>query len=274
MYPPKKILFPIDFSQRSAAIAPMVRDFVRQFHAAPTLLHVLPEDATDEQRIEAQEDLNVFADSHFQGMSVCRGLLQGDPRKEIIGFAHEHIIDLIMMPTHGYGPFRRLLLGSVALNVLRDAWCPVWTDAHTEVPLSHQNAKFRNILCAVDLSQRSHPALHWAKQFAADTQSRLTIVHATPLALAAGVGAPIPDWRPELDDAAREEIARLQQSEGTHAAVTIVAGEVAHAVRAAAEEVEADLLVIGRGAENGHLGRLRNHAYPIIRHSPCPVVSV
>jgi RNA polymerase primary sigma factor len=40
------------------------------------------------------------------------------------------------------------------------------------------------------------------------------------------------------------------------------------------EEAEADLLVIGRGAENGHLGRLRNHAYPIIRHSPCPVVSV
>ena len=211
MCPPKKILFPVDFSQRSAAIAPMVADFAHRFHAALTLLHVLPENAEDEQRIEAQEDLNVFADSHFQGMSVCRGLVQGDPGKEIIAFAHEHKIDLIMMPTHGYGPFRRLLLGSVALQVLRDAWCPVWTDAHTEGPLSHQNAKFRNVLCAVDLSQRSHPALHWANQFAAETQARLTIVHATPLAVAAGVGAPVPDWRPELDDAAREEIARLQQ---------------------------------------------------------------
>ena len=274
MYPPKKILFPVDFSQRSAAIAPMVADFAHRFHAALTLLHVLPENAADEQRIEAQEDLNVFADSHFQRMPVCRGLLQGDSGKEIVAFAHERQIDLIMMPTHGYGPFRRLLLGSVALQVLRDAWCPVWTDAHTEFPLSHQNAKFRNILCAVDLSQRSHPALHWAKQFAAETQARLTIVHATPLAVAAGVGAPTPDWRPELDDAAREEIARLQHSEGTQAPVTIVSGEVAHAVRAAAEEAEADLLVIGRGAENGHLGRLRNHAYPIIRHAPCPVVSV
>ena len=274
MYPPKKILFPVDFSQRSAAIAPMAAGFAHRFHAALTLLHVLPENAADEQRIEAQEDLNVFADSHFQGMSVCRGLLQGDAGKEIVAFARERQIDLIMMPTHGYGPFRRLLLGSVALQVLRDAWCPVWTDAHTEFPLSHQNFKFRNILCAVDLSERSHPALHWAKQFAADTQARLTIAHVTPLAVAAGVGAPIPDWRPELDDAAREEIARLQHSEGTQAAVTIVSGEVAHAVRAAAEEAEADLLVIGRGAENGHLGRLRNHAYPIIRHSPCPVVSV
>jgi len=274
MYPPKKILFPIDFSQRSSSVAPMVAGFARRFHAAPTLLHVLPEDADDEQRIEGQEDLNAFADSHFQGMSVCRALLQGNAGKKTIEFAHEHGIDLIMMPTHGYGPFRRLLLGSVALQVLREARCPVWTDAHSEVPVSHQNVQFRNILCAVDLSQRSHPALHWANQFAADTQARLTIVHATPLAVAAGVGAPIPDWVPELDNGAREEIARLQGSEGTHASVTIVAGEVAHAVRAAAEEAEADLLVIGRGAENGHLGRLRNHAYPIIRHSPCPVVSV
>jgi nucleotide-binding universal stress UspA family protein len=274
MYPPKKILFPIDFSQRCAAIAPMVAGFARRFHAAPTLLYVLPKDAIDEQRIEAQEDLSVFADSHFSGMPVCRALLQGDAGKEIIESAHEHKIDLIMMPTHSYGPFRRLLLGSVALQVLGEARCPVWTDAHTEVPLSHQNAKFRNVLCAVDLSQRSHVALQWAKQFAADTQARLTIVHATPLAVAAGVGAPMADWRPEIEDAARQEIGRLQRSEGTHAAVTIVAGEVAHAVRAAAEEAEADLLVIGRGAEDGHHGRLRNHAYPIIRHSPCPVVSV
>src|SRR5579864_4018620 len=223
MYPPKKILFPIDFSQRCAAIAPMVAGFVRQFHAAPTLLYVLPEGAADDERIDAQEDLNVFADSHFSGMSVCRTLLQGDAGKETIEFAHEHKIDLIMMPTHGYGPFRRLLLGSVTLKVLRDALCPVWTDAHTEVPLSHQNAKFRSILCAVDLSQHSRPVLQWAKQLAADTQARLTIVHATPLAVAAGVGAPIPDWRPEIEDAARGEIGRLQQSEGTQAAVTIVA---------------------------------------------------
>jgi nucleotide-binding universal stress UspA family protein len=274
MYPPQKILFPIDFSQRCAAIAPMAACFARRFHAAPTLLHVLPEDATDEQRIEAQEDLNVFADSHFSGMPVCRALLQGDAGKEIIEFAHEHKIDLIMMPTHGYGPFRRLLLGSVALQVLGEAQCAVWTDAHTEIPLSHQNAQFRSILCAVDLSQRSYPALHWARQFAANTQARLTIVHATPLAVVAGAGAPIPDWRPEIEDAAREEIGRLQRSEGTQAAVTIVAGEVAHAVRAAAGETEADLLVIGRGAAEGNRGRLRNHAYPIIRHSPCPVVSV
>jgi nucleotide-binding universal stress UspA family protein len=38
--------------------------------------------------------------------------------------------------------------------------------------------------------------------------------------------------------------------------------------------LEADLVVIGRGASSGMLGRLRTNAYSIIRQSPCPVVSV
>jgi nucleotide-binding universal stress UspA family protein len=41
-----------------------------------------------------------------------------------------------------------------------------------------------------------------------------------------------------------------------------------------ARKAEVDLLVIGRGADAGILGRLTGHAYSIIRQSPCPVVSV
>ena len=41
-----------------------------------------------------------------------------------------------------------------------------------------------------------------------------------------------------------------------------------------ARKAEADLLVIGRGADAGILGRLTGRAYSIIRQSPCPVVSV
>jgi hypothetical protein len=37
---------------------------------------------------------------------------------------------------------------------------------------------------------------------------------------------------------------------------------------------EVDLAVIGRGALQGTLGRLRTHAYGIIRQSPCPVLSM
>jgi nucleotide-binding universal stress UspA family protein len=41
-----------------------------------------------------------------------------------------------------------------------------------------------------------------------------------------------------------------------------------------AERVGAGLIVIGRGVHTGVLGRLRAHAYEIIRNAPCPVLSV
>ena len=42
------------------------------------------------------------------------------------------------MPTHGFGPLRRFLLGSVAAKVLHDAQCPVWTSVHTDAPFGPQ----------------------------------------------------------------------------------------------------------------------------------------
>ena len=48
---------------------------------------------------------------------------EGDPAVNIADYASENGIDLIMMPTHGYGKFRSLLLGSVVSKVLHDADC-------------------------------------------------------------------------------------------------------------------------------------------------------
>ena len=48
-----------------------------------------------------------------------------NPPIRIVSYAREHTIDLIMMPTHGYGPFRSLLIGSVTAKVLHDIELPV-----------------------------------------------------------------------------------------------------------------------------------------------------
>ena len=50
--------------------------------------------------------------------------MPGEPAREIVDFAAANQVDLVMMPTHGYGPFRQLLLGSVAAKVLHDAHVP------------------------------------------------------------------------------------------------------------------------------------------------------
>lgn len=58
---------------------------------------------------------------------VSHAVLTGVPDHEIVHYAKEHDADLIVVGTHGYGPFKRLILGSVADRVIRQAPCAVLT---------------------------------------------------------------------------------------------------------------------------------------------------
>jgi len=51
----------------------------------------------------------------------------GVPANEIVRFANEQSVDLIVMGTHGWTGFKHLILGSTAENVVRTAKCPVLT---------------------------------------------------------------------------------------------------------------------------------------------------
>ena len=57
--------------------------------------------------------------------TVSTHIVVGRPDIEIVRFAQERGADLIVMGTHGYGGVKRLLLGSVADHVVRQATCPV-----------------------------------------------------------------------------------------------------------------------------------------------------
>jgi nucleotide-binding universal stress UspA family protein len=180
---------------------------------------------------------------------------------------------LIVMPTHGYGPFRRMLLGSVTAKVLHDADCPVWTTTHAEAPPSGE-AALKRILCAIDLSP-SVAALSWSAQLAAEFGAELTLVHALAELDPRTEGYHFsPEWRKFLVDNAETEIGALQHKAGTRAEVVLTLGPAPEMICEEARKAEVDLLVIGRGADAGILGRLTGHAYSIIRQSPCPVVSV
>src|SRR5215470_72419 len=109
--------------------------------------------------------------------------MRGDPAQQIVDFAHSGKFDLIMMPTHGYGRFRRFIIGSVVAKVLHDADCPVWTGVHMETVPRLEDIAFRQIVCAIDLDDAPGcRALRWGAQFAAEFGAALTIVHAIPAA--------------------------------------------------------------------------------------------
>ena len=278
MFPPKRILFPVDFSDRCTDAARMVETFTGHFQAELTLLSVLepltyndiPFDAT---RL-AQEQLDGYLAEELKHFDVKRVLLHGDPAHQIAEYAQSRSFDLIMIPTHGYGRFRRLMLGSVAAKVLHDAACPVWTGVHMERVPRLEDISFKKVLCAIDLGTQSCPTLRWAKECAAEFGASLAAVHCIPAAKEAVSLYADQQAKEKLIRQATEKMRSIQECVGAAPEVSIIAEEVAYGVCAAAGREKADLLVIGRSVAEGMRGRLKANAYSIIRQSPCPVVSV
>jgi nucleotide-binding universal stress UspA family protein len=223
---------------------------------------------------QARKDLDSHMAAELGGLHVTRVLLEGDPARKIVEFAHAEGIDLILMPTHGYGPFRRLVLGSVTAKILHDADCPVMTGIHLEESPPMEAITFRRVLVAIDLGPQSPRALEWAAWLASATGAVLTLIHVTPSLEGRSGEYFDPKWRENLARQAEEEVARVAGQLGAAPEVLIRNGDAPGVICSAAEKLSADLLVIGRGSAAGVFGRLRTNAYSIIRQSPCPVVSV
>ena len=77
-----------------------------------------------------RRELQSFLSDELNGQVIKRDLVEGDPAAKIVNYAHENEVNLIMMPTHGYGPYRHFMFGSVTTKVLNHSDCPIWTEAH------------------------------------------------------------------------------------------------------------------------------------------------
>lgn len=285
----KQILFPVDMSEQVRRWAPFVKAMAGRFGSEIVMLYVqeflvpiyAPPEAvawvslteTEEVRKQHQEDFENFLTKEFSGLRVQRTVAEGDAAHEIVSHAKANQIGLIMMPTHGYSRFRRFLLGSVTAKVLHDTDCPVWTGVHTPEVLSRDSAHCERLLCAVDIDLRDVRIVQWAAEFAKEQHVEVQLVHAVAGARDAA-GDSTSSWHEFLFKIAHEDIEKLQKEAGTSFPVTVRAGKPEHVVHDVARELKADLVVIGRGDLHHLLGRLRTHAYSIIRESPCPVISV
>lgn len=280
----KKLLLPIDHSQRCLSAAECVKVLAACCDPQITVLHVTgdgvqrdevePDDASSAQGVLSRAGFRAGLDRLLAGLTATFTDLPGDPAQVIVDYAHQQHTDLIIMPTRGRGALRRFLLGSVTAKVLHDARCPVWTGVHAEEDgITRRCAGIQHVACAVDLGPESGRILRWAADFATAFDAKLNVIHAsTQLELVIGV-VHDPEWRAHVWRATEAQLFQLIETAGVTAEIKLAPGEAAKAVSTAAAEIGADVLVIGRTPDN-LLGRLRTNAYAIIRQSPCPVVSV
>ncbi|MEW6265832.1 MAG: universal stress protein [Thermodesulfobacteriota bacterium] len=139
----KQILFPVDLTENSALLLPFVvklADFCkatvhvlyvgeRLKHADSLAIPHPPQQFYDQDlRSASEKKMKTFYAEQLYGLkNVERHVVLGNPDEEILKFAAEKQIDLIVMGTHGRKGMDRVLFGSVAENVTRNSRIPVMT---------------------------------------------------------------------------------------------------------------------------------------------------
>ena len=143
----RKILVPTDFSDCSEAALAYGRQMAQAFGASLHVLHVVQDPYTQPWAAEAfpaplgdllvqwEEQARarmVDALPEAERASTTVATQIGSPFFEIVRYAQDEQIDLIVLGTHGRGPLGHMLLGSVAEKVVRKAPCPVLTVRHPQ----------------------------------------------------------------------------------------------------------------------------------------------
>jgi nucleotide-binding universal stress UspA family protein len=139
----KRICCPIDFSDTARAAMEVAVDLAKRFGAELLLLHAYPipgytfPDGSVVASPKMLEELAEQAERHLgewkrdaEALGAPRVTIakaSGEPATEVVSFAAEQGIDLLVMGTHGRTGFTHALLGSVAERVVRRATCPVLT---------------------------------------------------------------------------------------------------------------------------------------------------
>jgi len=289
----KSILLPVDFSAMSASAAGYAGVLTCRAQARLTVLHVIPWRALSVNNTDvslapalalentwnelihkqAVKDMAEFVKANLYGVPTTTSVLTGDIARVIVQQAHDRNTDLLVMATHGFGGFRRMLLGSITAKVLNDVACPVFTSTHGEsVPAVIPPV--RSIICAVDLGPQSEAVIRWAGDFARLTGAELLLAHVLPNIGMGQWGYCETDLNVTLRNEAEHRGQLLLHAAGVDAPLLIANGAVVESLKDLAKDHQADLLVIGRHHHGSVFDRLRDTAYTIIRESPCPVVSV
>jgi nucleotide-binding universal stress UspA family protein len=185
-------------------------------------------------------------------------------------FVATHDIDLLVVGTHGRTGLKKLLLGSVAEEIIRLSPCPVL--AVGPEAERHRASAMREIIFATDFTAESLSALPVALEQARNYGARLNLLHVIP--------EPSRKSLPDVErivTCLREKLEALiptGAADGHQPACHVTIGDPAEMILQAAQEIPADMIVLGvhpGGVLTGHA--LGSTVYKVVCEAPCPVLT-
>jgi nucleotide-binding universal stress UspA family protein len=281
---PDRILVATDLGDSDYLIPHPVAQ-ARACGSALTLVHVIPPGQAipmdssaipyldvAEMKHEAEQTLNrVAAQAQAAGIPCDVVIMEGNPREQITALARETGAGRILAGTHGRRHLKKILLGSVAHEILRSAEVPVCTIG----PHAHEASSFgapRKILHPVSLCPGYQNSARMAIEMAQFYRADITLLHV----LARTVnGQPDPD---RVVEWTTTELRRLVPEEAplwSQVTVQVEIGDVVEETLNVAAELSADLIVLGVNSDVGFWPiRGDDTVYNIISQARSPVLSI
>jgi nucleotide-binding universal stress UspA family protein len=281
------ILVATDFSEASDRALDYALSIARRYDARIVVAHVITSDSDImlAPEIAAQShELAIRTAQEEIGEILISGRLRGVPHETVIdrgalwptmeSLINQHQIDLVVVGTHKVGRFKKILLGSGAEQIFRQATCPVLTVGPAVERDAPNEAAFKNILFATNFGPGAEREAAYAFSFAQEHQARLTMLKVVTHA---------DDYSEEglalKRDAITHELGELApvgSDSWCEPQFRMKVGEPVEEILRMAKEMNADLIVIGanrsKGLTAGHVPNTR--AYRVVCGAPCPVLIV
>ena len=282
----KNILVATDYSPVSSraisfagALASRFDTRLYALHAGELVNYALPvqrwKESAEALRISAEQLARVLSKS-FPGVEseILEG--EGPVGKVIQRACGEKNIDLLVLGTRGRTGFAKLLLGSVAEEMLRRAPCPVLTLGPCAQSWDELGWEGAEILYATDFSPEAHAAAQHAVAWANEFGARLTLLHVLD------DGAHLNFGRPqESAEAARRQLEHVLPRDGERRGarhLMVERGVPGEKIVETAESIGAALIVIGAREATGYAGTATHFSgstlHKVIARAPCAVLSV
>jgi len=296
----RNVLFATDFSPTSESALPYATAICRRFRSTLHLVHVLSEASLlmmtggvdyvsmgtiyEDAHNEAKDKLDQIA-AHFETIPHRKYVRHGVVWKNLAEIIEQNEIDLIVVGTHGRTGLGKLLLGSIAEDILRHACCPVLTvgpkvSGRAKLPAFKDSApdlapvelELRQILFATNFCKDAPRMALEAARLADEFHARLTLMHV--MEDYARLGS-----KPEPIEQSLQKLRELIPTKAELQYIPETLLEFGHAperILKAAEEREADMIILGARAhaEIGSTHLPWSAAHHVIAQAHCPVLTI
>jgi nucleotide-binding universal stress UspA family protein len=275
----ERILVPTDFSETSERALEYAKAIARQDNSQLLLVHVSPPinlitppeaawiDVSEIQSAEEERLQQSGAALRSEGYRARTISPTGALYDELLSAVKQNEVDLIVLGTHGRKGYDRLLLGSDAEALLRQAHCPVLLVGPATPALQDKTWNMREVVCATTLDPRSAHVAAFAHKLAAQHGAELVLFHAQN-----------PD-SPDVDWDSFEEAFHRYVPEGAGRCMCLRTRFVKTALGTSivdlAKERGSDLIVMGAHPASSMATHMSpGTAAKVLIESPCPVMTM